>query len=74
MKRHEEIQRLAYEFFEKSGGAHGRDLEHWFEAEHMIRARQESMHARDLEAAASKERPHERSDARWHQEKKEARK
>ena len=39
MKRHEEIQKLAYELFEKSGRFHGREIDHWLEAERIINAR-----------------------------------
>ena len=50
MKRHEEIQKLAYELFEKSGN-HGREIDHWLEAERIIKARQLTMHAVDLMVA-----------------------
>lgn len=33
MSAHKEIARAAYELFEKSGRVHGRDLDHWLEAE-----------------------------------------
>ena len=36
MDRRLEIERLAYEFFEKSGGGHGDALAHWFEAERIV--------------------------------------
>ncbi|MFA5354077.1 MAG: DUF2934 domain-containing protein [Thermodesulfovibrionales bacterium] len=74
MKKHEEIQKLAYDLFEKSGKAHGRDMDHWLEAERLLSGRQESEHAKAVEAAASKERPHERSDARWHEARKTGKK
>ncbi len=32
-----EVQRRAYELFVKRGGAHGRDLEDWLEAERQLR-------------------------------------
>lgn len=32
------IARKAYELFEKSGRIAGRDLENWFEAEHLLQA------------------------------------
>jgi len=54
MKRHEEIQKLAYELFKKNGRFHGRDIDHWLEAERIIKARQMDMHAADIEAASSK--------------------
>ncbi len=56
MKRHEEIQKLAYELFEKSGGFHGGKIDHWLEAERIIKARQMDRHAADIEAASSKKR------------------
>jgi len=70
MKKHEEIQKLAYEFFENSGRFHGRDIDHWLEAERIIKARKMDRHAVDLEAAASKKRAIQRSDVRRHEAKK----
>jgi hypothetical protein len=70
MKRHADIQKLAYELYEKSGGAHGREIDHWLEAERIIKARQMDQHAADVEAAASKKRASQRSDARWHEARK----
>lgn len=70
MKKHEEIQKLAYNLFEKSGRVHGRDLDHWLEAERIIKTREISVHAKDVEAALSKKRIVERSDTRWHEAKK----
>ena len=73
MKRHKEIQRLAYELFEKGGRVHGREIDHWLEAERILRARQMDRHAVDIEAAASKKRAIQRSDVRRHEAKKQAR-
>jgi ribosomal 50S subunit-recycling heat shock protein len=73
MKRHEEIQKLANELFEKSGRFHGREIDHWLEAERIIKARQMDRHAVDLEAAASKKRAIQRSDVRRHEAKKNRR-
>ena len=70
MKRHKEIQRLAYELFEKDGRVHGREIDHWLEAERILRSRQMDMHAVDIEAAASKKRAIQRSDVRRHEAKK----
>ena len=39
MKLYEEIERIAYELWEKSGGLHGSDIEHWFEAERIVNER-----------------------------------
>lgn len=38
--RWEEIARVAYELFERRGGAHGYDQQDWFEAEQLVRQRQ----------------------------------
>lgn len=70
MKRHEEIQKLAFELFEKSGRFHGREIDHWLEAERIIKARQMDRHASDVEAAVSKKRAVQRSDVRRHESKK----
>ena len=70
MKRHEEIQKLAYELFEKSGRFHGREIDHWLEAERIVKARQMDRHAADIESAASKKRAIQRSDVRRHEAKK----
>lgn len=72
MKRHREIQKLAYELFEKTGRVHGREVEHWLEAERIIRAREMDMHAADTEAAALKKHI-PRSDVRRHEPKKSVR-
>lgn len=39
MDLHDEISKLAYELFEKSGRLEGRDLENWCEAERIVMAR-----------------------------------
>jgi hypothetical protein len=70
MKRHKEIQKVAYDMFEKSGKVHGRELDHWLEAERIIKAREIDVHAADIEAAVSKKRVVERSDTRRHEAKK----
>jgi hypothetical protein len=33
---HDKIARVAYELYEKSGCVHGRDVEHWIEAETIV--------------------------------------
>ena len=48
MDMHEEIEKAAYELYEKNGRAGGRDLENWLEAEKAVKA----SHARK-ELAAS---------------------
>jgi len=69
MKKHKEIQKLAYEMFEKSGRVHGRELDHWLEAERIIKAREIDVRAVGIEAI-SKKRVVERSDIRRHEAKK----
>ncbi|MFQ5736565.1 MAG: DUF2934 domain-containing protein [Thermodesulfobacteriota bacterium] len=39
MSLHDEIEKLAYELYEKGGRAGGREKEDWFEAERIILAR-----------------------------------
>lgn len=41
MNLHDEICKLAYELFERSGRCEGRDAENWLEAERIVRARYE---------------------------------
>lgn len=72
MKKHEEIQKLAYDLFEKSGRVHGREIDHWLEAEHMLRAREMDMRTHDVEAAGLKKHI-PRSDVRKHEAKKTGR-
>jgi len=40
--------------FQPGGRAHGRELDHWLEAERIIKAREMDIHAADTEGAASK--------------------
>jgi len=70
MKRHKEIQKLAYDIFKKSGRVHGRELDHWLDAERIIKAREIDIHAADIKAVESKQRVVERSDTRRHVAKK----
>ncbi|MFI5303353.1 MAG: DUF2934 domain-containing protein [Nitrospiria bacterium] len=37
MDLHEKIAQLAYELYEKNGKIEGRELDHWLEAEKMIK-------------------------------------
>lgn len=39
MDLHEEIRKVAYELYEKSGRTGGRELENWLEAERIVMAR-----------------------------------
>ncbi|HXX81080.1 MAG TPA: DUF2934 domain-containing protein [Thermodesulfovibrionales bacterium] len=38
---YDEIAKVAYELYEKSGSVHGRDEQHWLEAESIVLARYE---------------------------------
>jgi len=51
MDLHEEIAKLAYELYERSGRAEGKDRENWLEAEKIVKAR----HAGDLGVAKQME-------------------
>ena len=73
MKKHEEIKKLAYDIFEKCDRPHGREIDHWLEAERIIRAREMDLHAADVAASASKKRAISRSDVRRHEAKKTGR-
>ena len=35
----DEIEKVAYELFERDGREHGKDREHWLEAEEIVKAR-----------------------------------
>lgn len=37
-KLHQEIFRVAYDIYERSGHAEGRDIDHWLEAERIVNA------------------------------------
>jgi hypothetical protein len=39
MDLYEEIAKVAYELYEKSGYTDGRDLDHWLDAERIVMAR-----------------------------------
>ena len=41
----QEVARVAYEFFERRGRAHGYDLEDWLEAERIVQARRRGARA-----------------------------
>jgi hypothetical protein len=43
-KRHE-IEKLAYEFFQRDGCVHGLEFEHWIEAERIVHTRYEILPA-----------------------------
>jgi len=45
---HDEITKVAYELFEKSGRIYGHELEHWLAAEKIVTER----HAREIEQDA----------------------
>ena len=56
MELHEKIEMIAYELWEKSGRVHGRDLEHWFEAETIVKERYE-LKRREEEKPKEKKKP-----------------
>jgi hypothetical protein len=39
MERYDEIAKVAYELFEREGWQHGKDQEHWYEAERIVSLR-----------------------------------
>jgi hypothetical protein len=39
MDKRREIEKLAYDFFQRDGCVHGREFEHWIEAERIVQAR-----------------------------------
>jgi hypothetical protein len=39
MKLHKAIETIAYEIWEKSGRVHGKDIDHWLEAERIVKER-----------------------------------
>ncbi len=39
MDLHGEIEKVAYELYERDGRKHGKDREHWLEAERLVKAR-----------------------------------
>jgi hypothetical protein len=49
MDLRDEIEKVAYELFEKDGRQHGKDKEHWLEAERIVRER----HGAEQKKAAS---------------------
>lgn len=58
---HEEIAKLAYEIFEREGRVHGRDLDHWLEAERIVYSRYE---AQWLSEKSQEESPKEKKKAK----------
>ena len=47
---YDEIARLAYEIFERSGCCHGCDVEHWLEAEYIVVTRYTATEEKQREA------------------------
>jgi hypothetical protein len=45
MSLHEEIAKVAHELFEKGGREHGKDREHWLEAEKIVRMSHANRHS-----------------------------
>jgi hypothetical protein len=54
MDLNEEIAKVAYELFEKDGRQNGKDKEHWFEAEAIVKSRRA---AEEKKAETRKEAP-----------------
>ncbi len=54
MDLNEEIAKVAYELYERDGKKHGKDKEHWAEAEAIVKARQT---AEEKKAAPRKATP-----------------
>ena len=55
-KRHE-IERLAYELYQREGCTHGRDMEHWLEAERIVQCRHHEFDATDAAPIKMKASP-----------------
>lgn len=53
MDLEEEIRKIAYELYEKSGKIAGRDLDNWLEAENIIRARRVDKRNPEIEQTSS---------------------
>jgi hypothetical protein len=53
MDLHEEISKVAYELYEKSGRVKGRDLENWVEAEKIVTARYKKQEKLEAESSSS---------------------
>ena len=51
---HQKIATLAYELYEKSGRVQGRDLEHWLQAEKLVK--EEASRNREVPPRAASER------------------
>jgi hypothetical protein len=54
MDLNDEIAKVAYELFERDGRRHGKDREHWCEAEEIVRARHAAV---EKKAETPKEKP-----------------
>lgn len=57
MNIHEEISRIAYELYEKSGRVDGRDKENWHEAERIVKSRRQAPEKTASVAAAPAKAP-----------------
>ncbi len=78
MSSHDEIAKVAQELFEKSGRAPGRDLDNWFEAERIVKARHgnggngKEKESAETEEAGAKRKPAARPAAKKTEAKKAA--
>jgi hypothetical protein len=57
MKHFDEIARVAYDLYEKSGRIPGRDEQNWIEAEKIVRARYAVKETNEPEAAKAEKKP-----------------
>jgi hypothetical protein len=53
MDLHEEISKVAYELYEKSGRVKGRDLKNWLEAEKIVTARYKKQEKLEAKSSSS---------------------
>jgi hypothetical protein len=57
MDKRQEIEKVAYELYEKGGCISGHEMDHWFEAERIVRSRNTaaaSFKAKKVSSAVSK--------------------
>lgn len=53
MKLYDEIAKMAYELYEKSGRAEGSELDNWLEAERIVMARHREQEKSEIELPSS---------------------
>lgn len=57
MDLREEIEKVAYELYERDGRTEGKDLEHWLEAERIVRERNGPRKAAKSSPSSAKKAP-----------------